>query len=584
MSIRAKIIISLFFATMLISGGATGYSYWLLQKTLFEEFRGHLRNIVYLGAATVDIPAVQSLMAQLEAPLDEARTARIENSADYRLINSKLQLIRNTEHKLIQYVYILIPTQDKNKSRFLVDADVLELTAQQAQGKNVAEDISHFGLEYDISIFPFLKKAFATQTLTVEEELAVDPDYHTSSLSAYAPLFDAQGRMLGILGVDLKDQNMAAALRQSKIVSITLIAGSLAVAVILSAFLGYQLTKGIRLLNEVVTRFALKQFEVRAPVISRDEIGNLSKSFNAMAQTIEDHAKYLERLLLAYGRFVPHSFLDLLKKDSIINLQLGDHVQQEMTVLFADIRSFTSLSETMTPQQNFDFVNAFLRRVGPVIRNQGGIIDKYIGDAVMALFPESQDNAVIAAVKMQLKVAEYNQERIQQGWIPIKIGVGLHTGNLILGTVGESERMNSTVIADAVNLASRLEAATKYYGVGIIVSAQTVSKLSGSTPLNIRFLDKVQVKGKQEPVAIYQVFETATGLNDSLQQHGLSQWQTAIELYLAKQFQQALSVFQDVLQQHPNDRPAQLYVERIRQFLAEGVAADWQGIEVLQSK
>lgn len=584
MSIRAKIIISLFFATMLISGATTGFSYWLLQNALFQEFRDHLRNIAYLGAATIDIPATKRLIAELETRPNDSRVAGIEHSEDYLLIDKKLKTIRNSEPRLIQYVYIIVPTKDANRGQFLVDADVLNFEAKQARGEKINEDISHFGLNYDISIFPFMKKAFATQALTVEEQLSADPNYNTRSLSAYAPLFDEKGLFLGILGVDLKDEDMAAALRQSKNVSIILILASLTFAIILSGFLGHQLTKGIRLLNQVVTRFALKQFEVRSPVISSDEVGNLSKSFNSMAQTIDDYAKYLEALLNAYGRFVPHSFLDLLKKDSIIDLQLGDHVQQEMTVLFADIRSFTSLSETMTPKENFDFVNAFLHRVGPIIREHGGIIDKYIGDAVMALFPNSPDNAIAAALKMQEKVAEYNKQRIERGWIPIKIGVGLHTGNLILGTVGEAERMNSTVIADAVNLASRLEAATKYYGVGIIVSEKTLEKLPNTSEFKTRLLDKVQVKGKLESVIIHHVFDADADNVYQWQEQDFMQWQTAMELYFNQQFQAASAIFQQILLQYPSDSPAQLYLERITKLLAEGLSANWQGIESMQSK
>jgi two-component system sensor histidine kinase ChiS len=265
-------------------------------------------------------------------------------------------------------------------------------------------------------------------------------------------------------------------------------------------------------------------------------------------------------------------------------LQLGDHVQQEMTVLFADIRSFTSLSETMTPKENFDFVNAFLHRVGPIIREHGGIIDKYIGDAVMALFPNSPDNAIAAALKMQEKVAEYNKQRIERGWIPIKIGVGLHTGNLILGTVGEAERMNSTVIADAVNLASRLEAATKYYGVGIIVSEKTLEKLPNTSEFKTRLLDKVQVKGKLESVIIHHVFDADADNVYQWQEQDFMQWQTAMELYFNQQLQAASAIFQQILLQYPSDSPAQLYLERITKLLAEGLSANWQGIESMQSK
>ncbi|MEG3844496.1 ATP-binding protein, partial [Microcoleus sp. herbarium14] len=169
----------------------------------------------------------------------------------------------------------------------------------------------------------------------------------------------------------------------------------------------------------------------------------------------------LAKLNAAYGRFVPHDFLSLLEKPSIIEVKLGDNQERDMTVLFADIRSFTALSEQMTPPENFAFINTYLGRVSPAIRKNHGFIDKYIGDAVMALFPTFPEDGVRAAIDMQQEVNFFNEQREKNGLFPIKIGVGLHAGNLMLGTIGERERMESTVIADAVNLASRLEGLTK---------------------------------------------------------------------------------------------------------------------------
>jgi Adenylate cyclase, family 3 (some proteins contain HAMP domain) len=196
-----------------------------------------------------------------------------------------------------------------------------------------------------------------------------------------------------------------------------------------------------------------------------------------------------QKLNAAYGRFVPHDFLSLLEKPSIIEVKLGEHQEKNMTVLFADIRSFTALSEKMTPPENFDFINSYLGRVSPAIRKNNGFIDKYIGDAVMALFPTCPDDGVRAAIDMQKEVNVYNQQRQENALVPIAIGIGLHAGNLMLGTIGERERMESTVIADAVNLASRLEGLTKVYGSGILVSDAIMARLddreSISTDLSI---------------------------------------------------------------------------------------------------
>ena len=143
---------------------------------------------------------------------------------------------------------------------------------------------------------------------------------------------------------------------------------------------------------------------------------------------IKSHIK-LSQTSKSYGRFVPHEYLKFLSKESIIDVELGDHVSKEMAVMFSDIRSFTTLSESMTPQENFDFVNNYLRQVSPVIRDNTGFIVKYLGDGMMAVFPKGADDAVAAGIGKLKKVEEQNIQRIEQGLLPIKVGIGVHFGH-----------------------------------------------------------------------------------------------------------------------------------------------------------
>jgi two-component system sensor histidine kinase ChiS len=220
----------------------------------------------------------------------------------------------------------------------------------------------------------------------------------------------------------------------------------------------------------------------------------------------------------AYARFVPREFLDQLGQDSILNVKLGDQIQKEMTVMFADIRSFTTLSENLTPEENFQFVNTLLSGLGPIIRKHNGFIDKFLGDGVMALFSESPDDAVNAAREMQRSLSEFNQTRPKNAYV--RIGIGIHTGTLMLGTVGESRRMEGTVISDVVNVASRLETLTKVFGSGIIVSEETLNKLTSAFPH--RSLGIVRVKGKRQAVSIYEVLSGVDPLDElKLQTRGL---------------------------------------------------------------
>ncbi|MEG4346383.1 ATP-binding protein [Microcoleus sp. A003_D6] len=292
----------------------------------------------------------------------------------------------------------------------------------------------------------------------------------------------------------------------------------------------------------------------------------------------------LAKLNAAYGRFVPHDFLSLLEKPSIIEVKLGENQERDMTVLFADIRSFTALSENMTPPENFAFINTYLGRVSPAIRKNNGFIDKYIGDAVMALFPISPEDGVRAAIDMQREVNIYNQQREKNGLCPIAIGIGLHAGNLMLGTIGERERMESTVIADAVNLASRLEGLTKVYGAGIIVSGAIIDRLDEPEKYKYRFVDRVTVKGKTNAVSVFEIYDTETEQSIVLKQQTAEIFQEALNFYYQQKFVAAQKLFENILQINPGDRVAMLYFKRARKYRMYGAPDGWSGVETSTEK
>jgi len=238
----------------------------------------------------------------------------------------------------------------------------------------------------------------------------------------------------------------------------------------------------------------------------RDEIGQLALSFASMRDAVRKTITDLKETNISIERFVPQAFLAIVGKPSIVEVELGDNKRKDMTILFSDIRNFTTLSEAMTPDENFAFINAYLEHTGPVIRAHNGFIDKYIGDAIMALF-ESADDAVRAGIALLETLDTFNAERRAAGQRPIAIGIGVNTGTLMMGTIGEKHRMDGTVISDAVNLASRVENLTKTYGVKMLVSQYTVESLADPKAYDIRPIDVVVVKGKTHPVMISEVFQ-----------------------------------------------------------------------------
>jgi class 3 adenylate cyclase/HAMP domain-containing protein len=319
-------------------------------------------------------------------------------------------------------------------------------------------------------------------------------------------------------------------------------------------------------------------------VRTNDEIGELSEGFNIMAQRIKDHIDNINALSISYFRFVPKQFLEFLGKQKITDIKLGDQVQREMTVMFSDIREFTEISENFTPKENFDFINHYLGYMEPVIMRNNGFIDKYIGDSIMALYSLSVNDAIDAAIEMRAKLEEFNADLTMNGKQPIDSGIGIHTGDLMLGIVGGRSRIEGTVISDHVNLASRLEGLTKIYGAPIILSQDSLIKIDNPLQYNFRFLDIVKVKGRKSSVNIFEILDGEKAHQRKLKIETKEKFNKAIDLYRNKSFKEASVLFSTLEQINPHDKAIHLYQERCEKNIKHGIPEDWDGVEILQFK
>ncbi len=284
-----------------------------------------------------------------------------------------------------------------------------------------------------------------------------------------------------------------------------------------------------------------------------------------------------------FQKFVPYEFLNFLQKEEVTDLQLGDCIETEMTVLFIDIRAFTQLSEQMTPEANFQFINEYLSQMGPVIREHQGFVDKYIGDAIVALFPQA-DDAVQAAVAMLNQLSRWNASRKQNQHPTIRVGIGINTGKLMLGTVGERHRMEGTVISDAVNLASRLEGLTKRYGVSLVVSENTFFALKNQHRYAIRCIDRVLVAGKKNAVSIFEVYEGDSEEMKAQKQATVREFEEARSLFHLKRFQEAEALFANCLVRHPEDPVAAFFQHQCEYHLQHGWDEHWDGVTQVDTK
>ncbi len=273
-------------------------------------------------------------------------------------------------------------------------------------------------------------------------------------------------------------------------------------------------------------------------------------------------------------------------------LDEGEHVLggtlQRASVFFSDIREFTAISEHLGAQETVAMLNEYFSIMVDIILERGGILDKYIGDAMMAVFgvpftqKDDADNAVRAGIAMLRALGDLNQYRMERGLPSIKVGIGINTDDIVSGNIGSIKRMDYTVIGDGVNLAARLEGATKFYHSPILISEYTVNELRQEYLL--RDVDRIRVKGKQEPIGVYAVLDHRVDLSREQLQRLLELHHMGLEWYRSKEWSKAIRAFGEVRDKFPGDALSRLYMERCLHFQDHPPPSDWDGVWVLQAK
>ena len=292
----------------------------------------------------------------------------------------------------------------------------------------------------------------------------------------------------------------------------------------------------------------------------------------------------MRRIFDATEKFVPHEFLKSLGHQVITEVKLGDQVEKIVTVLFTDIRNYTSLSEQMTPEETFAFICLFNERMGPIIRKNNGFINQYLGDSIMAIFPLNASNALQAAVAMQREVDELNKLLKENNKSPIQIGIGMHTGPLIMGITGDFHRMDACTISDTVNTASRVESLTKHYKASILLSQASLNQIENKADFHLRNLGLVQLKGKHHSINVHECFscDNLPQLENKL--NTLSVFNEGVNNYLNKSFEKANEAFKKVTDMDPDDRTAAFFYTISSQILESGHHENKVGIVEMNEK
>jgi adenylate cyclase len=266
---------------------------------------------------------------------------------------------------------------------------------------------------------------------------------------------------------------------------------------------------------------------------------------------------------------------------------LGGRLQRT-SILFSDVRDFTTVAESIGARETVALLNEYFAEMVEAVFDHRGILDKYIGDAMLALFgvpfqtPQDADNAVAVANAMLRRLAALNRRRRERGQLPIDMGIGIATGDVIVGNIGSPRRMEYTVIGDAVNLASRLEGATKAYKIKVLLAESTVNALT--IPVRIRELDRVRVKGKDDAVTL---FEALDHYDESSFPHidtCVAAYGEGLRCYKERRWSEAQRAFTEVLAANPNDHPSRIYLDRCRHYQQNPPPDNWSGVWDMKEK
>jgi class 3 adenylate cyclase len=509
MRLRRKISIAFFLVSSLVSLLLAVFLYRFVDRQLRSELKARLRDIAHIGAQAIDIGAYQRLRAAAVADLPDAGVAAIERSADYKRIYDQLNAIRDTEPDLIRYAYILIPTGDPKQARFVVDADVLK-------GSIDSEDVSHFAKAYPIGPLPLLGRALRECTPLVEEDFVHDDTFNVDSVSGYFPIDPRDGTCAGVLGLDITDKNMEAALSAAGTLAMKISLAVIALALLVSIAMGTVLTKSILALSSTVTRFANKDFGARTQIGSRDEIGKLGSDFNEMAETIQLHSEHLEHLvdqrtseLTAEKENSERLLLNVLPAPIAERLKQSNGVIvdrfEAVTVLFADLVGFTALSQRTTPELLVGMLDELFSVFDRLAEELGLEKIKTIGDAYMVVagIPEPRPDHAQAIARMGLAMQAELRDYAARHATDLTIRVGIHTGSVVAGVIGRKKFIYD-LWGDTVNTASRMES----HGLPgrVHVSEVTYQCLRDDFTFEARGV--IDIKGKG-PMATYLLVDDA---------------------------------------------------------------------------
>jgi adenylate cyclase len=337
------------------------------------------------------------------------------------------------------------------------------------------------------------------------ESTIVDIGDRSWAVARFEPrqLGGRMGKVGMLAALDVTDVHVI--VRRNLLYALAVLAFAAVISVALGSRLARIMSNALRRVNDALKRVELLDYVHVEPVNTGDELEDLASGFNRMV----DGLKERDKLRTTFGKYMTAAVIEQLLAGKVA---LGGE-SLRVTILFTDIRSFTTISESMDPQRLVGLLNEYFTEMVNIVMDEGGVVDKYIGDAIMAVFgapvpkPNDAVNAVRAAIRMRSALKDLNDRLASRGMPELRTGIGIHTGEVVAGNIGSERRMEYTVIGDAVNLASRLESSTKELGVNVLISEDTYQLTR--TAIDARAVREITVKGRNKPVMTYEVLGLA---------------------------------------------------------------------------
>jgi len=451
-----------------------------IQEALFKQVQSKALSIASTASALLD-----------GSEFEKVKTREDEKSATYRELQARLRILRNANRRddvHVEYIYTLQPAPN-DPSVLLLGIDPEELLENQ----------SHVGDVY--------KGVFGTRFSMLDRPLVDESpsrDQWGEWISAYAPVKNRLGKTVSMLGIDLRSGDVKK-ITTSDILKIAAVSFAISsiLAVALSLLLFRTMSRPLRQLQQALQAIGTGNYGATITINSSDEFGEIATAFNKMSEGL----KQRENLKAAFARYVSSHIMEkVLSQDSQAVLE-GE--RRKVTVLFADIRNFTKLSENLPPEDVVRILNEYLERMVGVIYKYDGTLDKFLGDGIMAIFGApvgdkyQEEHAIRAAIDMQKELGSLCEKWMTQGRPAIQVGIGINTGLAIVGNIGSNQHMEYTAIGDTVNLASRMESMTKELNCEILVT--DYSYIAVKNTFQFRRIGELPVRGRELPVAVYTI-------------------------------------------------------------------------------